>query len=85
MIARCLGADSVVFGRPSLYGVAVAGQPGVARALQIMREEIDKVLTQMGCGVYKDLDAGYLWPELARGSTNPAHRAPMPAVARVIA
>lgn len=85
VIARCLGADSVVFGRPALYGVAVAGQAGVARALQIVREEIDKVLTQMGCRAYGELDAGYLWPRPAAESAGSAHGAPAQPKVRVLA
>ena len=65
VIARCLGADAVIFGRPTLYGVAVAGQAGAAHALQIMRREIDQVLAQIGCRDFNALDAGYLWPGAA--------------------
>jgi len=61
VIARCLGARAAIFGRPSLYGVAAAGQPGVARVLQIMRNEIDMVLAQIGCRAFEELDASYLW------------------------
>lgn len=62
VIARCLGAQSAIFGRPALYAVAAAGQPGVARVLQIMRNEIDMVLAQIGCPEFEKLDASYLWP-----------------------
>ena len=62
VIARCLGANSAIFGRPTLYAVAVGGQPGAARALQIMRSEIDMVLAQIGCRAFEELDASYLWP-----------------------
>ena len=62
VIARCLGADSVIFGRPTLFGVAAAGQAGAARALQLMRQEIDMVMTQIGCCAYRELDSNYLWP-----------------------
>ena len=61
VIARCLGAKATIFGRPSLYAVAAAGQPGVARVLQIMRSEIDMVLAQIGCRSFDDLDESYLW------------------------
>jgi (S)-mandelate dehydrogenase len=61
VIARCLGARAAIFGRPSLYAVAAAGQPGVARVLQIMRSEIDMVLAQIGCRSFEELDASYLW------------------------
>ena len=61
VIARCLGARTVIFGRPSLYGVSAAGQSGVARVLQIMRSEIDMVMAQIGCRSFEELNASYLW------------------------
>jgi len=61
VIARCLGARACIFGRPSLYAVAAAGQAGVARVLQLMRNEIDMVLAQMGCGEFDRLNRSYLW------------------------
>jgi (S)-mandelate dehydrogenase len=60
VIARCLGARSAIFGRPTLYGIAAGGQAGAARALAIIRREVDTVLAQIGCGKFDDLDAGYL-------------------------
>ncbi|QIL83781.1 alpha-hydroxy-acid oxidizing protein [Diaphorobacter sp. HDW4A] len=61
VIARCLGADSAIFGRPSLFGVAAAGQAGVSKALQIMKNEIDMVLKQMGCTSFASLNPGNLF------------------------
>ena len=73
VIARCLGARAAIFGRPSLYAVAAAGQPGVARVLQIMRNEIDMVQAQIGCRAFEELDTSYLWTSarrpLERGSS----------------
>lgn len=66
VIARCLGARAAIFGRPSLYAVAAAGQPGVARVLQIMRSEIDMVMAQIGCPEFKKLDPSYLWTSTLR-------------------
>jgi (S)-mandelate dehydrogenase len=63
VIARCLGAKTILFGRPSLYAVAASGQPGVARVLQIMRNEIDMVMAQIGCRSFEELNASYLWRE----------------------
>lgn len=71
VIARCLGARAAIFGRPSLYAVAVAGQPGVARVLEIMQHEIDTVLAQIGCRTFEELDASYLWT----GASKPTERA----------
>lgn len=61
VIARCLGARAAIFGRPTLYAVAAGGQAGAARALQIVRSEIDMVLAQIGCRSFGDLEADYLW------------------------
>ena len=44
-----LGAKAVLLGRSTLYGIATGGEPGAARALNIFREEIDRVLGQLGC------------------------------------
>ena len=68
VIARCLGARAAIFGRPPLFGVAAAGQPGVARVLQIMRNEIDMVLAQIGCKSFQELDASYLWTGATRSA-----------------
>lgn len=70
VIARCLGAHSAIFGRPTLFAVAVGGQPGAARALQIMRNEIDAVMAQIGCRSFEELDTSYLWPAVAQTADN---------------
>ncbi|RCW64782.1 alpha-hydroxy acid oxidase [Pseudorhodoferax soli] len=81
VIARCLGADAVIFGRPTLYGVAAAGQAGALHALQIMRREIDAVLAQIGCARYEALDAGYLWPGMAAATASSTCESAVPAEA----
>jgi (S)-mandelate dehydrogenase len=47
--ALALGAHAVGIGRPTLYGLTAAGEPGVDRALQILTSETDRVLGQLGC------------------------------------
>jgi len=47
-------------GRATLYGVAAAGQAGAARALDILREEIDITLGLIGCPRFDDLGADFL-------------------------
>jgi len=44
-----LGADMVLVGRGTLYGTAAAGGPGAARAIQIYKEEIGRVMALCGC------------------------------------
>ncbi len=39
----------VMLGRAPLHGVAAAGEAGALRALQIYRDEIDRVLALLGC------------------------------------
>mgnify|MGYP003532190972 FL=1 len=59
--AWALGADFTFVGRPALYGVAADGLPGAQRALQILQQEIDLTLAQLGCA-----DLGMLTGELLR-------------------
>jgi (S)-mandelate dehydrogenase len=47
--ALALGAHGVMIGRSALYGLAAGGQPGVARALQILRTEMERVMMLLGC------------------------------------
>jgi isopentenyl diphosphate isomerase/L-lactate dehydrogenase-like FMN-dependent dehydrogenase len=54
--AIALGADVVVLGRLAAYGLAAAGEHGVRRVLQLLREEILTVLTLLGRGGIGDLD-----------------------------
>ncbi len=61
VIAKCLGARSAIFGRPTLFGIAAAGQAGAARALSIMRSEVDMVMAQIGCKSFEELNESYLW------------------------
>ncbi|MES2183928.1 MAG: alpha-hydroxy acid oxidase [Pseudomonadota bacterium] len=46
--ARALGARGTMIGRAFLYGLGAFGEPGVARALQIIQNELD--LTMAFCG-----------------------------------
>jgi (S)-mandelate dehydrogenase len=47
--ALALGAHGVMIGRPTLYGLAAGGQPGVSHALQILRTEMERVMMLLGC------------------------------------
>ncbi len=46
--AKCIGAKGVYIGRPYVYGLAAQGKKGVAKALDIIRYELD--LTMALCG-----------------------------------
>jgi L-lactate dehydrogenase (cytochrome)/(S)-mandelate dehydrogenase len=53
--ALCLGASACLIGRPQLWGVAVAGQAGVAHVLDIFRGEIDRAMGLCGAARVADL------------------------------
>ncbi len=46
--AIALGAQAVLIGRPVLWGLAAGGEAGVRRVLEILRDEIDSALAQLG-------------------------------------
>ncbi len=58
--ALSLGAKAVGVGRMYLYGLAAAGQPGVERALQLMRNELERDMRLMGCTSVKELSKNNL-------------------------
>jgi (S)-mandelate dehydrogenase len=47
--ALALGASAVLVGRATLYGTAAAGEAGATRAIDILRDEIGRVLALVGC------------------------------------
>ncbi|MCY3830733.1 MAG: alpha-hydroxy acid oxidase [Rhodospirillaceae bacterium] len=53
--ALALGADFTLVGRATLYGAAAAGRPGAARALDILRDELDRFQAQTGCPEIGDI------------------------------
>ena len=61
LIAWCLGAQFVFFGRPTLYGAIVGGVPGVKKVVDIFRNEIDLVMAQIGCPSLDQLGPDFLW------------------------
>jgi len=53
--ALALGADGVMIGRAALYGLAAGGEAGVAHAISLLRVEIERALTLLGCHSLDDL------------------------------
>ena len=60
-----LGAKAVLIGRAPLFGTAIAGEAGAARAIEIYRDEIDRMLALIGCPDISALGPDYVVP--ARG------------------
>jgi len=69
--ALALGARAVLVGRPYLYGLAVGGEPGVARVLEILRGELARTLALLGCPDVRQLDASWVIPTPVPPSAGP--------------
>jgi L-lactate dehydrogenase (cytochrome) len=54
--ALALGARSCMSGRAYIYGLGAGGQAGVARAIDIMRNELDITMALMGVTSIGDID-----------------------------
>jgi L-lactate dehydrogenase (cytochrome)/(S)-mandelate dehydrogenase len=60
--ALALGASAVLVGRPQLWGLAVAGEAGVAHVLALLRTELDTAMGLLGARRVADLDRSRLVP-----------------------
>jgi isopentenyl diphosphate isomerase/L-lactate dehydrogenase-like FMN-dependent dehydrogenase len=58
--ALALGADAVLLGRPILWALGAAGEAGVARALAILREELELALPLVGAATVGDVSRDHL-------------------------
>jgi L-lactate dehydrogenase (cytochrome) len=47
-VAIALGANMCAIGRPYLYGLAAGGEQGVARALDLLKEELKRTMQLVG-------------------------------------
>jgi 4-hydroxymandelate oxidase len=60
--AVALGARAVAIGRPVLWGLAVAGEAGVRRVLELLRVELTNALTLLGVGAPAELTRDQVVP-----------------------
>ncbi|MFT9159999.1 MAG: alpha-hydroxy acid oxidase [Acetobacter sp.] len=58
--ALALGASFVFVGRPFNYAAAIAGQPGVARAIALLKAEVDRNMAMLGLTNCADIDRSYI-------------------------
>jgi isopentenyl diphosphate isomerase/L-lactate dehydrogenase-like FMN-dependent dehydrogenase len=54
--AICMGAQAVLVGRAYAYGLGAAGHAGVVRALEILRDDLERALKLMGCASVAELN-----------------------------
>jgi len=60
VIALALGADAVLYGRPWVYGLGVAGKSGVEHALRCLLADVDLTMAMAGIRSVTDIDAAVL-------------------------
>lgn len=53
--AIALGADFTLIGRAYLYGLMAGGEAGVARAIEILRSEVERTMALLGCSSLSEL------------------------------
>jgi L-lactate dehydrogenase (cytochrome) len=58
--ALALGARAVFVGRPFLYAAALAGEPGVARAIELLAKELDRDMALLGKREVAEIDRNLL-------------------------
>jgi L-lactate dehydrogenase (cytochrome) len=59
--ALAVGAAACLIGRPQLWGLAVAGEAGVAHVLDIYRRELDRVMGLCGVACVADISRDLLF------------------------
>ena len=64
-VSRCLGADLAFFGRLTLYGAAAGGREGIKRVIDLLRQDIATLQSQLGCASYEQLNEEILLDPIA--------------------
>lgn len=60
--ALALGARAALIGRPYLWGLAAAGEPGVRRVLELLREELSLSMALVGAPNIRSIDRSLVVP-----------------------
>ncbi|MFP6576188.1 MAG: alpha-hydroxy acid oxidase [Pirellulaceae bacterium] len=58
--ALALGARAVFVGRPYAWGLGAAGEAGVRKVLELLRDELSNAMLTSGCARVADIDAALL-------------------------
>jgi (S)-mandelate dehydrogenase len=67
--ARALGAQAVLTGRATLFGVMAGGEPGARRALEILSSELERAMKLCGVRTIADIGPHLVWrPDSGSGS-----------------
>ena len=60
--ALALGARAVLLGRPYVWGLAVAGEAGAQRVIELLRAEIALAMTLCGCARLQEVNPSLIVP-----------------------
>ncbi len=60
LVALALGARAVLVGRPALWGLAVAGEAGALRVLELLKAEVELGMTLLGAPTPQDVVRGHV-------------------------
>lgn len=69
-VALALGADAVLLGRPYMYGLALAGERGVAEVIANTVAELDLTMALSGARTVADIDRSFLTPAGPRAASS---------------
>ncbi len=69
--ALAMGAQTVAIGRAALFGAAVAGESGVHRAVQILRDELELAMKLTGVASVQQVDESILDAHSIKGGNQP--------------
>ena len=58
--ALALGARGVLVGRAYAYGLSAAGEPGVTRAIEILRAGIVRTMKLLGVASVREINRSYI-------------------------
>lgn len=68
--ALALGAQAVLLGRATLYGLAARGETGVDEVLRLLKADMDRTLAQIGCPDIASLSPAYLHDDAGRTASS---------------
>lgn len=71
VIAKAMGAKFIWLGRPTLYGVIAGGDAGATKSIEIVHDEIRKIMAQIGCPALDQLGPEFLFDEAVMGRNTP--------------
>jgi L-lactate dehydrogenase (cytochrome) len=58
--AICMGAQAILLGRAYAYGLAAEGGAGVAKAISILRADLERTMALLGVASLKELDGSFV-------------------------